>query len=276
MISPIYARQILNALFHTKGGEGLTAETELSNLTGKYPTLKTFWVTETKNGKDTLVSVYGISPSRYLDAYVDDGYKTNGTNTTNLNNTKTQVTNEKKQWYRIVTCSEELKSGTMTEPKTFTGWYLKKNDVQAPPYPEQGKTYLGLFTKMPNGQGAEFEEPTADEYMRVNLHESIVTGETTIGAAAEDDKTGITAIVNSGNIMFPEITTDGGWGTIVGFGIFENKKPVTGEIPILWGVLKTKEGGEDGEDVVYTPTTVPTSAKHVPLFRKDDFTVSLG
>lgn len=275
MISPTYAKQILNALFHTGGGVGLDAGTELNNLKTAH-SLSSFSIKVTENGQEKTKTVYGVSPLTYFNAYKTDGYKAGGDATAALDEKRGQVVSAKKQWHSVVnTPSEIFKWTTGTgssqteQSKAFTGWYLSENKEQSVPYPKAQETYLGLFTKMPDGNGEKYEEPTASEYMRVKLHQSIVTGEPTIGSAAEDD-TGKTAIVNSEIIMFPEITSTT-WGTIVGFGIFEKQKTEENDTPILWGVLKTP--AESGE---YVPNTVETTINHVPLFRKNEFSVSLG
>lgn len=69
--------------------------------------------------------------------------------------------------------------------------------------------FLGLLTTFPNSAGAGAAEPTAVEYARISTAAADWT------AAASRD------IENANPITFAEVTTSEGWGTIVGFGLYD-------------------------------------------------------
>lgn len=122
-----------------------------------------------------------------------------------------------------------------------------------------GAVYLGLFTVLDNRTGS-YQEP-AGTYLRIRIDtESRINKKKFIGAAqTETDPDGLISayISNQGIIMFPE-AHKGGWGEIVGFGLFRQK---TGGSPILWGSI----------DPVVT-----IDEYEVPIIRKDGFKISLA
>lgn len=118
--------------------------------------------------------------------------------------------------------------------------------------------YIGLFTEMPSAERASGVEPTASDYKRINLHKGIISDEISIGKAYVDTETGGSAVSNHEIMVFPESNTPEGWGTIVGFGIFNTQ---SGEEPIFWGRLKQ-------------PVVVRQA--QVPLFRIGDFKIVLA
>lgn len=275
MISHTYAKNILNALFKTKGTAGMTPEQELSsfNLTPFTVELRQ------DDGTYATETVYGIKYDEYYNAYVTDGYRERNA-TKALNDKKNKVTNS--QWYQVVSLtSVHYKSYTVkvvdsmgnpvkdeatgkekTTEKTFTSWYAKKIDRQKVPYPT--KTFLALFTTMPDLDGGNYEEP-GDEttYIRVDLKSDIIAGQAVLGRA--ESKDGIPTVQNSKIIMYPEIDQNA-WGTIKGFGIFETQEKGAGR-PIIWGPLKDASGAI---------TEVVTQSNYVPLFRKEQFKITLS
>lgn len=153
-------------------------------------------------------------------------------------------------------------------------------------YPK--KAFIGLFTKMPDAYGKEFEEPTwktndnLHTYQRISLHEDLLYGDMSlnqvrqIGADNEEypndaiehsDYLGYAFVDNKEIVLFPEILDEDGWGEIIGFGLFENEERTEGETPYFWGRI-TNEKGE--------ATSVLTGKEKVPLFRKNEFKIYLG
>lgn len=132
--------------------------------------------------------------------------------------------------------------------------------------------YLALFTKMPNEYGDEYVEPFEDAggnsttYCRVNLDNGYFSRSQVMGDAFLDVTSGGASIVNEETIYYPEISGVN-WATedapIVGFGIFENKDPVDGELPYMWGTLSNTEA-------------VKAEVNHVPLFRTGSFKISIS
>ena len=124
-------------------------------------------------------------------------------------------------------------------------------------------------------------------YRRMDLNEGIFSKEPVLSSAYKygekaDEKNpnnpykdylGYAYITNKEIIMFPEIvrrnpdgviqkdtaSTWGGWGNIVGFGLFETKSGE--EAPYFWGELERNQEG---------------TVNHVPLFRIKNFQLFLG
>ena len=153
--------------------------------------------------------------------------------------------------------------------------------------------YLALFTTMPtvttNGNdyvytpGVEVQENTESAnktYRRVLLTsvgvsqkrliaEAEIVGDSTVSA---DDKTkdaaagfdvGSARIKNQDLIFFPEAEKEA-YGTIVGFGIFDN---LTGGVPYIFGNLSS-DSGNNG--------TVTVNINEIPIFRVGDFRIALS
>lgn len=154
-------------------------------------------------------------------------------------------------------------------------------------YPD--RAYIGLFTDlvqegeqdktengMPRNNGTGFREPprkTLSEedphtYQRMNLHRGLFTDTTVFNEVVQtpegnefyNDYKGYAYLNNQEIIMFPEILDENGWGTISGFGLFENEVPTEGETPFFWG----------------TVTPVKGDRERVPLFRPKEFQIYLG
>lgn len=257
MIASKYALAILNALFHTGGSAGLTPEQEMEQLMAQG------------------VPTGGRSPQEYLSAFLWNNY-TEDDDYMKQSEAERQLVNNS-SWYYTVTINELLeytdKDGDKTQ-KLCYGWEIKTKQEQTVPYPKE--SFLALFTKLPNPDGTEYEEPGYKEleegleeelgeestctYIRVNLHSGIITGEVCLDYATNNDEGG-TKLTNNTIIMYPEVSGVD-WGEIVGFGVFDTETAGTGS-PILWGALSNETGS------VYAET------EHVPLFRIGDFKVTL-
>lgn len=122
-----------------------------------------------------------------------------------------------------------------------------------------GDVYLGLLTVLDDTTGS-YQEP-AGTYLRVRIDtESRINKKNFIQAAQTETVSdgSISAYVsNQGLIMFPEAPA-GGWGTIVGFGLFRQK---TGGKPFLCGSIEP---------------AVTINEYEVPIIRKDGFKISLA
>lgn len=105
--------------------------------------------------------------------------------------------------------------------------------------------YIGLGT----GSGTTFTEVTAASYRRQLL------GQSNQSATQLMTVTGNTATNLNNIIMFPE--SEESWGTVTQFGLFTAQ---TGGTPLIYGDLTTG-------------VSVPTG--YVPLFRKENFTLTL-
>ncbi len=173
---------------------------------------------------------------------------------------------------------------------TFQKIVYEQQETLAPFFPNTA--YIGLFTQMPGPDGTGFIEPThankdpLSTYRRMNLHVGLLKGEYVMNDAqkctTDAQYLGQGQINNKDIIMFPEALTqkqnsDGsieiveyssvkneglGWGTIVGFGIFENKEPAgPTEYPYFWGRVNEPVLAYSGS---------------VPLFRAGEFNVFLA
>lgn len=248
MIHSKYTKAILNALFHTTGSSGVTAEEEQAMLE--------------ENG----IPMGGISASFYGLAYSQDGFSETGETTRNLNEKKEMV--NATTWFytqntEFQTFEFEDEDGK-TFSKSFRGWTIEKRTEQRFYYPSSA--FLALFNTMPDENGQNYVEPvngsngTRTTYIRVNLKEGIITGNVSLNDAVADTENGGSILDNGEMIMFPEIVGST-WGTIVGFGVFEGEEVETGDTPIFWGRL--------------TGGSIASSANHVPLFRVGDFKITL-
>ena len=107
--------------------------------------------------------------------------------------------------------------------------------------------YLGLSTATPSSDGSGFSEP-GNGYARslIGNYQTSATQKMTV--------TGNSA-TNSEIIFFNEATAS--WGTITHWGIFS---AATGGTPLVWGALTT---------------SVSVPGNYVPLFRVNNFTLTL-
>lgn len=258
MINLIYAQKILNALFHTGGSAGLSAEDEMAQFIN-----------------DGLPSKSGVTAQLYFNAFVAAGYKASGETELKYNAIRSAIDNS--QHYKTEnddTVSFDYKIYDNSTDKhigytvSYTGWKIKSK-IQEAPYPTTA--YLALFTEMPDENGFNYVEPVVDDvgasttYIRVNLHAGIITGENALNTATKDEESGKSFLDNRDIIMYPEIYGSD-WGTICGFGVFEEEEPMTGN-PVFWGRLYNKE--------TETNDTISATTGHVPLFRVGDFQISL-
>ena len=157
------------------------------------------------------------------------------------------------------------KSGQYVTERYFTLTSKAPNTIEF----ESGRNcYVGLFTAMPtctvDEQGKRsltWGEPDFGDYRRINLHRGIISDDISLNTASIDIETGGAMVDNKELIVFPEAfkqDREGGWGEIVGFGIFTD--PDEGE-PMLWGRLKSP---------------VEVDEAHIPLFKKADFKIVLA
>lgn len=129
--------------------------------------------------------------------------------------------------------------------------------------------YIGLFTKNPDHNGLNFEEPGYDEtvegeiihhnwpeYLRPRLNTaSRFDKNINLLGTAKLNEDGVAEIKNQDMILFPESVGNPdptladestGWGKIVGFGLFYSSNPAEREgdtnIPFLWGDIFDKDG----------------------------------
>jgi hypothetical protein len=145
------------------------------------------------------------------------------------------------------------------------GWQMvRKLSENSMFYP--ASRYLALFTTMPDKDGKNFVEPSNETtYKRVDLNSGYFSKSLVMTEAALDSEKGGTFTHNDVTIYFPEIR-ESNWtqdNSIVGFGIFESEIPVEGEVPYLWGKLNNTEA-------------VEATIDHVPLFRKEQFELSIS
>lgn len=262
MINDSYSKKILNALFHTGGSVGKTAEEEKQELIANGAISSFRYNNEV---------VYGKSPDMYRLAFNADDYNHGGQTAQNLDAGKTEVA--KTGWWSVKDTDEVLheyeievenSKGEKEKVKKTTyvkGWYIvKESNDQVTYYPSD--TYLGLFTQMPDEYGNNYKEPEeGTTYIRVNLHADIITGDNCLNNARKDSDDGKSFVNNKRNIMFPEVCYLD-WGNIIGFGIFESEEARSGDTPILWGRLNNENG-------------ISATVDHVPLFRTKEFQINL-
>lgn len=233
MLRPDLSKAFLNKLFHTSGTSGTPPTEEMQGLIA---------LGIAKIGTGEYASEYGVKPELYCMVYQ-----------TNLGEMTGDLYNKYEEWRRAVNASQhwEACSYSKTLPyeytkndkkyegeRSFTGWYIKQKP-QMPYYPTNA--YLALFTKMPDEYGQGYVEPVVGEdgtpttYIRVNLHEAIISGKVCITEAAPSPEGGST-IENKEIFVYPEVfgTT---WGTVTGFGIMEKEEVGTGDKPVHWARL---------------------------------------
>lgn len=248
MIAPKYAQLILNAIFHTGGHVGVSPSEERESLIA--------------NG----VPGAGITAEQYFKAFEANGYKV-GSETAKQYDELKALVNASGWFYTQDTTEEEFQyrnptSGQTTLTKRFSGWEIKQRSEQLANYPKTA--FLALFTKMPDENGEGYKEPNkADNgetttYMRVDLHNGIVTGNCSLNTAIKDSDSGMSVLDNSEQIVYPEVYGFD-WGPIIGFGVFEEEEIDAG-IPVLWGRLNNQ---------------ITATVNRVPLFRTGDFKVTL-
>lgn len=146
-------------------------------------------------------------------------------------------------------------------------------------YPQN--RYLGLFTQMPswsesNQNWSSGIEPTHKEnlpdgegsYIRMDLLRGVFSDEIVFGEIeqvknhSDQSLVGKSQLKNKEIIMFPEVLDEAGWGTIVGFGLFDSQTPQEEELPYFWAELAQ-------------PVEINKSGS-VPLFRPEEFAIYLG
>lgn len=241
MIHNIYAQKILAALFHTSLGAIPTKEEEEQQL----------------NAKNIPKEV---TAQAYCNAFVANDYVDGGDTIERYNAWKNEIDNC--AWFYTETVAKAIKytdKNGNEKSEFFYGWERKENSLPSTNYPS--KAFLALFTKMPDENGDGYEEPDKESttYMRVNLNESIITGGKSLNNAVKNTTNGEATLTNKEIIMYPEVYGID-WGTIVGFGVFQEEEAMTGT-PIFWGRLNEQ---------------VTTTINHVPLFRVGDFQVTLS
>ena len=249
MIASKLAKTILNELFHTGGSaSSVTAEEEKNNLMAEGVS-------------------WGVSAELYALAFDKDGYKINGPTTQKYDQYRARI--KQTEWWMSSTKNTESILHEYKDPKTgkqytvaITGWDVgepsSKPDIV---YPQ--KSFLALFTQMPDDNGQGYIEPQyteggdATNYMRVNLHEGVITGEKSLNMPFKDEITGESVIDNKEIIAYPEVEGVS-WGNIVGFGVFETEDVMSGT-PVFWGTMNNIEA----------------IINRVPLFRVGNFKVTL-
>lgn len=237
-LRPKFGKGILNALFHTPAIVGIDPEEEKAAL-----------IAASVN--------WGVTAAQYFAAYKNNDYETGGDVEEKYNEDRQKIeasecweteSTDAVEFSYEVTEKVGITNTTTTKKVTFSGWKVKPRSSQAMYYPK--KAFLALFTKMPDEIGAGYEEPMYDAegnrttYIRVDLHEAIISGNGCISKAAADPDGGA-YIVNTELFAFPEVYGPL-WGTIVGFGVMESETPGGGDTPTHWGrvtaALTTKEG----------------------------------
>jgi hypothetical protein len=256
MISYKYAKDILNFLFCTNGSEND------ANFDAECRELEEAGVVLNLTGKDyfdTAIPLDDDDEATKIEKLVQadeyEKYK-NIINATSW----CLCTADDETSYKYRTLDSKGDLVTVEYPGYKTIALLSKR--QTAKYPTA--RYLALFTKMPDINGNNYEEPfkTADgkttTYCRVNLDVGYFSRQQVMGYAQPDEVNGGASIWNIETIYYPEVSGDGmAWTTedtpIVGFGIFENRTKEANEVPYLWGLLSN--GG------------VQAPCDKVPLFR---------
>lgn len=250
-MNPVNSAAILNALFHTEGSAGVTAEQEAAQLSAAGVNVNNEY-----------------SAGIYMAAFIADRYEPDGENVNRLNEGK-KLVNATSWYYTVNTSSQKFdykvtENGVeVTKYVTFSGWKAVKRKNQVTYYPKCA--YLALYTTMPDKDGGGYVEPTqaadgtATTYMRINLHQAIISGGVAISRAAAGDENYTSVTVNSELMAYPEVSGNA-WGTIVGFGVHDTDVPGNGA-PVIWARLNE---------------SIPTTVGKVPLFRKDKFKLTFG
>lgn len=253
MIASKYALNILNKMFRTEGAAGETYEEELATLKQELDLVQ---MTELPGEPK-----WGIQAKTYHNAFKTDNYE-QGKEYNKLVEKRMKANSSR--WYSVESTPSEnftysFNGKNLTDSQS--GWYLVLRDEPVDFYPRN--SYLALFTQMPNADGTGYVEPgEGTTYMRINLHWSILNGTESLNTAAPDaENNNISTITNKEIIMFPEVSSFD-WGTIIGFGVFEEEEVGEGT-PVVWGRLKNENG-------------IEASIDHVPLFRKGNFKVTLS
>lgn len=250
-----FAQKILNTLFKTDGSVDETPEEVMARLIA------------------SGIPDDGYPPDRFFAAFESNGYETNEQFAEKAEAARNKV--NATSWYKAENVASQVfiyEEDKKTKYVTFGGWKIVKRATQRHYYPEN--SFLALFTVMPNAYGDGYVEPattgikeddetgesteSATGYMRINLHRGIINAEPCLTEATADEN-GVAVLKNGLPIMFHECLVD--WGTIVGFGVFNEATPRTGK-PIFWGSI--------------TNGSVSAIADHVPLFRKDEFQITLS
>lgn len=261
MIHFNFAQKILNTLFKTDGSVGETPEQVMARLIA------------------LGIPESGYTPDLFFEAFKANGYETDIEFAKKAAKARAEV--NATSWYTTENVDTEIfeykiydanSKDYITKYVTFSGWTIVRIPTQRYYYPEN--SFLALFTTMPDGYGDGYVEPattgikeddetgesteSATGYMRINLHRGIINAEPCLTKATAGEN-GVAVLKNGLPIMFHECLVD--WGKIVGFGVFNEATPRTGK-PIFWGSI--------------TNGSVSASADHVPLFRKDEFQITLS
>lgn len=242
-MNPELSAAILNALGKTGGSAGKTPAQEAEQLL---------------NDGVNVNGDYG--PVAYVLAYIADDYELNGPTAKELDKKRGLV--NATSWYYTTNVTEKRpdpKPGAGDKDTiTVTGWTINQREQQRNYWPE--KAYLALYTTMPDKDGKNFVEPAAGtSYLRVDLHNSVISGGVSISEAdeAEENYKSITKSIET--IMTNEVV-ETPWGTIVGFGVHEKKTPGP-DAPKMWARLKSD---------------MPTALGKVPLFARDKLAITFG
>ena len=251
-LNPKYSKAILNAMFHTSGVSGVDPAVEKAELLAQG------------------VPDGGATAELYFAAFRENGNK-EGSDTANAYDEARKLVNASSCWEAVSetkTFTYEVSSLSggqyVTTEKTvsITGWVMKRAAAQKVLWPQSA--YLALFTKMPNEKGLDYVEPVVDAegnattYIRVNLHEAIISGGVCISRAIADTEGG-SRIENTEIFVFPEVFGPL-WGDIVGFGIMSSETPGGNDAANHWARLTT-------------PLT--TQNERIPLFRLGGFKSTL-
>lgn len=203
------------------------------------------------------------------------------TDTATEKQTKAQLRNQYQAWKDLVNrctfwmtedraaVTKQYEFGEATVTVQGVGWKIVRNPSASGIVEYPTTRYLALFTTMPKADGTGFVEPflynddniPTTTYQRINLDSGYFAGKPIMKKAELDTENGGATTSNGVTIYYPEIV-EVDWGTLVGFGIFANQEPTEGEKPYLWGALSNTD-------------TVFAETEHVPLFRKDNFTLSI-
>jgi hypothetical protein len=260
MISLKYARDILDFLFATNGSD-ITYEQECQELTDRGIALSV-------TGKQVFDSIQRLGDTeeqikeKFKLRKLYESYRAA------INSTVCCecVTDEDSYYSEVI-----VTNGNPSEVGEY-GWKTQELATKRDSAKYPKKRYLALFTTMPNEQGIGYVEPfkgadgSNTTYCRVNLDGGYFSRDQVMADAYSDSEHGGASIQNKETIYYPEISGVD-WATedspIVGFGIFENKDPVEGEFPYLWGALSNQDA-------------VAAEVNHVPLFRVGDFKISIS
>lgn len=139
-----------------------------------------------------------------------------------------------------------------------------------------GEVYIGLLTRMPNPNGAAYEdgkyfdEPADPTYLRLRLDATsrikkvLFIGGAQLGEVVDidGDKAVPAYVQNDDLLIFPEASEP---YNVVGFGLFRTADKSSKTLPFLWGEVAAVDGSP----------TISVAAEEVPIIREGDFRVYL-